>query len=146
MNQSTLILTAFLFSSFLTINGQNIQFSDLKGEWTMDTGRNVNTLHFDFINESTYSYSSERDTISGKDHYELMSKDHESILTLYRNSGTYLMSRRFYLIRKINSVSFELQIPETNQFGEIISYEWHDNYKKNTFMLYRLERHVDIIN
>jgi hypothetical protein len=141
-----LLLTAFLFSFFSTVIGQNIQFNDLKGEWTMDTGRNVNTLHFDFINESTYSYSSEKDTTLGKDHYELKSKDHESILTLYKNSGTYVMSRRFYLIRKINSVSFKLQIPETNQFGEIISFEWGSENKKNTFILYRMERHVDIVN
>jgi hypothetical protein len=141
-----LLLMAFLFSFFSTVNGQNIHFSDLKGEWTMDTGRNVNTLHFDFINESIYSYSSEKDTMPGKDHYELISKDHESILTLYKNSGAYVMSRRSFLIKKIDSVSFKLQIPEINQFGEIISYEWRDENKKNTFILYRMERHVDIVN
>jgi hypothetical protein len=141
-----LFFTAFLFSSFSTINGQNIQYSDLHGEWTMDTGRRGITLYFNFINESSYYYSSEKDTTSHRDYYELISKEHESVLTLYRNTGSYVASRKIYLIRKNDSVTFKLQIPETNQLGEIISYEWRDDDKKNTYTLYRLERRVEITN
>ena len=60
----------------------------------MDTGRNVNTLHFDFINESLYNNFSEKDTTLNKGQYELKFIGHESILILYMNPGTYVMSRK----------------------------------------------------
>jgi hypothetical protein len=135
MKNCKLILVAFLCSSFYNLVGQSIQFKDLHGKWILDTAKSGNSLYLNFINESSYSYSSEKDRTIQKDYYELISKEQESVLTLYRNTGSYIASRKIYLIRKIDSISFRLQVPESNQLGEIISYKWLD--KNKIYFLHR---------
>jgi hypothetical protein len=135
MKNYKLFLSAFICLPFYNLNGQNIQFTDLHGKWILDTGKSGNSLYLNFISEYYYNYSSERDTTIKKDYYELISKEPESVLTLYRNTGSYLASRNIYLVRKIDSVSFQLQVPESDLLGEIISYKWLD--KNNTYFLHR---------
>jgi hypothetical protein len=146
MKGCKLILMVFLSSTFSVLKSQNIKPVDLRGEWTMDIDKGKNTLYLNFISDSMYKYRSDKDNAIRNDYYSLSAHKNETTLTLDSWSGTYFGSRKIYLIRKINPVSFNLQITETNKQGEIISYKWQKVNKTNTFYLYRWERHQTITN
>src|ERR1700682_4766843 len=137
MRYYIMTLLILIFSAFSVINGQNIKPIDLHGEWTLDWGKNI--LYLNFINDSVYKFSSAFDTSQRIDSYALLIDKEEIVLELNMYSGTYIWSRKTYLIRKIDTGSYKLQIPESNQLGEILSYKWQKVNKINTFGLYRLE-------
>jgi len=144
MKAYKLIFVVFSFSVFSVLKAQNIRSIDLKGEWTMDWGKN--TLYFNFVNDSLYKYRNDSDSSTSTDFYKLLGNKEEFVLELYMFTGSYIASVKTFLIRKIDAVSYKLQNPARNQLGEITSYKWQKINKTNTFYLYRLERHKAITN
>src|SRR5450432_2962747 len=112
------ISTLLLVTAFAVSKGQNARSIDLQGEWSMDLGKN--TLYFDFRKDSTYKFNSYLDTTLRIDYYEVMTNKEEFVLELNMYTGTYIASKKTYLIRNIDSNSYSLQLPESNQMGEIL--------------------------
>jgi hypothetical protein len=138
MKAFKLILIVFLFLTFLVVKGQEIRNCDLYGEWSIDQGRNKEYLNF--ISDSGYYYKNYADSANKRDYYNLLIKKGQTILSLYTLTGTYLASWRPYFIRKINDGHFMLQVPSINyETYEIVSYEWENDKKENTFDLFRIE-------
>jgi len=125
-------------SLLATVKAQEISNSDLVGNWLFGKGKYP--IEAKFKDDSTYVLY---DSIKIEGHYSVSKTSNEYILTLLINTGGYAWVKKPYLIRKLDSLAYRLQVPKTAKNGKFI-YIWEGNTKKNTYTLSRVTDNINV--
>jgi hypothetical protein len=116
--------------------GQSIKKNDLQGLWSIEFSKQESYIKFhDSSKFECFDTSLSFNTSNGI--FSLSDSNHQTLLTLERFPGSYAWQEKQYLIQKVDSDSYNIQLVQKTSSGQNI-YEWDKIARGNTFFLLKM--------